>query len=219
MTHTFFFPILGMAAAYVLGSIPSSVWVGRRFFGIDVRQHGSGNAGATNTFRVLGKKAGTVVLIMDIAKGWLAAQLPFWLVHAGSIEQEAVLLWQMVYGFIAVLGHVYSVFLQFKGGKGVATSLGVILALHTWASLLALLVFLVVLLLSHYVSLGSMIAAFIFSLSVSMEIFREESFYFKLFVWLMFALVIYTHRSNIRRLQAGKENKVYLFGIGKPSSD
>lgn len=195
--------------AYLLGSVPSSVWIGKRFFGVDVREHGSGNAGATNTFRVLGKKAGSIVLALDILKGWVAAQLPVWL-YSGA-DMDRLFLWQMAFGLCAILGHVYSVFLRFKGGKGVATSLGMAISLHWGASLIAVAVFLLVLLVSHFVSLGSMLATLAFALVVSFDILGPTSLYFKYFAWLMVLLVVYTHRSNIGRLLRGNENKVYLF--------
>jgi glycerol-3-phosphate acyltransferase PlsY len=201
---------LFLPIAYLLGSVPSSVWIGKRFFGVDVREHGSGNAGATNTFRVLGKQAGSIVLALDILKGWIATQLPVWL--GQSTDIDSLFLWQMAFGLCAIMGHIYSVFLNFKGGKGVAASLGMAISLHWAASLIAVVVFLLVLLVSHFVSLGSMLATLAFALVVNFELLGATSLYFKYFSWFMVALVIYTHRSNIKRLLGGNENKVYLFG-------
>lgn len=201
---------LFLPIAYLLGSVPSSVWIGKRFFGVDVREHGSGNAGATNTFRVLGKQAGSIVLALDILKGWIATQLPVWLGQSTNID--SLFLWQMAFGLCAIMGHIYSVFLNFKGGKGVAASLGMAISLHWAASLIAVVVFLLVLLVSHFVSLGSMLATLAFALVVNFELLGATSVYFKYFSWFMVALVIYTHRSNIKRLLGGNENKVYLFG-------
>ncbi|NIK74686.1 glycerol-3-phosphate acyltransferase PlsY [Thermonema lapsum] len=201
---------LFLPIAYLLGSVPSSVWIGKRFFGVDVREHGSGNAGATNTFRVLGKQAGSIVLALDILKGWIATQLPVWLGQSTNID--SLFLWQMAFGLCAIMGHIYSVFLNFKGGKGVAASLGMAISLHWAASLIAVVVFLLVLLVSHFVSLGSMLATLAFALVVNFELLGATSLYFKYFSWFMVALVIYTHRSNIKRLLGGNENKVYLFG-------
>eukprot|EP01034_Spumella_vulgaris_P011448 gene11448-14567_t len=128
--------VLFLLLGYLLGSIPSAVWIGKIFFKKDVRQFGSGNAGATNTFRVLGKTAGTVVLAMDILKGFFAVQLPHWAgvgFHTpGGMDDFA-----MLCGIAAVLGHLYPVFAGFKGGKGVATALGIVLAASPWASLSA----------------------------------------------------------------------------------
>ncbi|WP_038031258.1 glycerol-3-phosphate 1-O-acyltransferase PlsY [Thermonema rossianum] len=215
--NSIFSVALFLPVAYLLGSIPSSVWIGKRFFGVDVRKHGSGNAGATNTFRVLGKKAGSIVLSLDILKGWVATQLPVWL-HT-EVDIDRLFLWQMAFGLCAILGHVYSVFLNFKGGKGVATSLGMAISLHWGASVIAVVVFLVVLLLSHFVSLGSMLATLTFALVVSFDLLGSTSLYFKYFAWLMVALVTYTHRSNIRRLLQGNENKVYLFKSKKSARE
>ncbi|MCD4769721.1 MAG: glycerol-3-phosphate 1-O-acyltransferase PlsY [Bacteroidales bacterium] len=138
-------------AAYALGSIATAVWAGKIFHGIDVRERGSGNAGATNTIRVLGWATGLPVLIIDMAKGWLAASLPLLmgLAPEGSTELINV---QILTGSIAIIGHVFPVFAGFKGGKGVATTFGVLLALHPMVTLSCLSVFLVIILISGYVS-------------------------------------------------------------------
>ncbi|MCU0341127.1 MAG: glycerol-3-phosphate 1-O-acyltransferase PlsY, partial [Spirosomaceae bacterium] len=153
--HLFF----AFVTAYLLGSIPSAVWYGEAYFGIDVRKHGSGNAGATNTFRVLGKKAGTMVLLMDIFKGWTATMLAVILYHLSVIEDTQILTFKLLLGAMSVLGHLFSVFVKFKGGKGVATSLGMVLAMNPQVALMCIAIFLVVLIVSHYVSLSSIIAA------------------------------------------------------------
>ena len=115
--------------AYLLGSIPTAVWVGRAKYGIDVREHGSKNAGATNTFRVLGKKAGITVLSIDVLKGFTASFLPY-LFNVGEWQSERLITVQILASILAVVGHVFPVFVGFRGGKGVATSLGVIIGLH-----------------------------------------------------------------------------------------
>ncbi len=124
--------ILGFAiiAAYLLGAIPSAVWIGIRFYGVDVRQKGSGNSGATNTFRVLGKRAGIIVMLLDIFKGLLATSLAPLLVKLGIITPDDLILYKLVCGGTAVLGHIFSIFIGFKGGKGVATLLGLMLSVH-----------------------------------------------------------------------------------------
>jgi glycerol-3-phosphate acyltransferase PlsY len=135
--------------SYVIGSIPSAVWIGKTFHGIDVREHGSGNAGATNTFRVLGKKAGTIVLCIDIVKGFLAVLPAHLIVEDISIN---FINYQLLLGTAAVLGHVFPLFAKFKGGKGVATLLGLMFGIHPLGSLLCLIIFLVILITSKYVS-------------------------------------------------------------------
>ena len=200
---------LCLVSGYVLGSVPSAVWIGKLFFKKDVRQFGSGNAGATNTFRVLGKTAGTVVLIMDIAKGFVAVQIPRWagvgLDVPGGMDDFALLC-----GLAAVVGHLYPVFARFKGGKGVATALGVVLAAAPLASLSAVGVFLVVWLVSGYVSLGSILSAVSFPVFLFL-FFYPEGIILKIAALLLPLLIIYTHRSNIGKLMKGTENKTTPF--------
>jgi len=201
------FNLIYVVLAYLLGSLPTAVWVGKRFYGLDVREHGSKNAGATNTFRVLGKKPGIFVLAIDVIKGFLAVSIMTWNTqHLGEDEQSY---FQIAAAIAAVVGHMFPVFAQFKGGKGVATSLGVILGLYPAAAGVCVVVFLVVFIASHYVSLGAIVAAFIFPLMVNFVF--ESSFWLKAFSWVLAALVIYKHKLNIRRLLAGNENKMNLF--------
>lgn len=203
-------PLAGfLLLGYLLGSIPSAVWVGKVFFKKDVRQFGSGNAGATNTFRVLGKTAGTIVLAMDIGKGFLAVQAPHWaevgFSSPGGMDDFAILC-----GIAAVLGHLYPVFAGFKGGKGVATALGIVLAASPWASFSAVGVFLLVWLVSGYVSLGSILSAVSFPLFLFL-LFYPEGTIIKIAAVLLPLLIIYTHRSNIGKLAKGTENKTTPF--------
>ncbi len=153
--------LLAFVLAYLAGSIPSAVWAGKLFHGIDVREHGSGNAGATNTVRVLGWKTGIPVLLFDLFKGWLAASLPMFL-DAAPDGSEQMMILQIVCGMAAILGHVFPLFAGFRGGKGVATTFGVLLALQPWLTLTCAGIFLVVLLISGYVSLGSIISVIMF---------------------------------------------------------
>lgn len=199
--------VVAATTGYVLGSIPFSVWTGLIFFGKDVRKYGSGNAGATNTFRVLGRKAGTFVLMMDTLKGSMAVVFPkVWYEPSdGPLIHNLML----AGGLAAVIGHVYSLFLRFRGGKGVATSLGVMLALAPWATLAAAGVFLAGWIFSSYISLGSLLAAATFPLFHYFW-YRDASLYQWLAIGLMSTLIIYTHRTNIQRLIAGKENKMPL---------
>lgn len=209
--------------AYLLGSIPTSVWYGLAYFGVDVRTQGSGNAGATNTFRVLGKKAGTVVIIIDILKGWTAANLVLIPVALKYVPIEQYVTFQLIYGFLAVLGHVFPVFEGFRGGKGVATLMGMVIALHVAASLLCLGVFLAILLTFKYVSLGSMLGALVFPVSILLGFFgkdqsplqQHEHLQLIIFGFCMFVLVIVSHRKNVVRLLKGQEGRMYLFGKPK----
>ncbi|MFN8241708.1 MAG: glycerol-3-phosphate 1-O-acyltransferase PlsY [Bacteroidales bacterium] len=197
--------VAAIIAGYLLGSIPTAVWTGRIFHGIDIREHGSGNAGATNVIRVLGWKTGIPVLIIDVAKGWLAAFLPvlFQLAPSGS---AALINIQIATGMAAIIGHVYPVFAGFRGGKGVGTTFGVLLALHLYLTLSCLGVFLSVLFISGYVSISSMSAGIVFPLLL-FTVFDTPSLVFKLFsIFIAIALVI-THRANIRRLIKGEESK------------
>lgn len=200
---------LFIAAGYLLGSIPSAVWIGTAFFGKDVRQFGSGNAGATNTFRVLGTKAGIVVLTADILKGYLAVMLPI-LTHRGFNYEGGVEDLGMVCGIAAVLGHLYPVFAKFKGGKGVATALGIMLAASPWASLSAVGVFLIIWLSFGYVSLASILAALSFPLFLFL-LFYPDGFILKVAACVLPILIIYTHRTNIGKLWKGTESKTTPF--------
>lgn len=191
--------------AYIAGSIPSAVWAGKLFHGIDVREHGSGNAGATNTVRVLGWKTGIPVLIFDLFKGWLAAMLPEFL-NAAPGGNEQMMALQIACGMAAILGHVFPLFAHFRGGKGVATTFGVLLALNPWLTLICAGIFLVVLLISGYVSLGSMTAAVMFPVLL-MTVFDTPSLLFKIFSVVVAVAIVVTHKKNIGRLIRGEENR------------
>ena len=203
---------LTLPLAYLLGSIPTALWVGRWFFDLpDIREHGSGNAGATNTFRVLGKKAGSFVMAIDVLKGFAAAMLPVWL-GADAIPAGQLLYWQLTCGALAVLGHIYPVFAQFRGGKGVATILGMMLGIAPAAVGVCILVFLAVLLAFRYVSLASMTAGLAFALLQLLPQFRPANSVLVGVGFVLAALLVYTHRANIGRLRAGTEGRVPLFG-------
>ena len=196
---------LALLLAYLMGSLSWAVWIGRCFYGMDVRQHGSGNAGATNTFRVLGKKAGIAVLLLDGAKGFVAVQLSYldpMLAH--DVDFRIIL------GLTAVLGHIFPVFTGFRGGKGIATLLGAVLAIHTSGALLAMAVFVAVLMLTRYVSLSSMLAAWSFPVWLMIH-FEEMSNTLIIFSLAIAALVMVTHQKNIQRLLEKKESRVILW--------
>jgi glycerol-3-phosphate acyltransferase PlsY len=197
--------LLAIVLAYLAGSIPSAVWAGKVFHGIDVREHGSGNAGATNTVRVLGWKTGIPVLLFDLFKGWLAASLPLFLDAAPHGSEQMTVL-QIVCGMAAILGHVFPLFAGFRGGKGVATTFGVLLALQPWLTLTCAGIFLVMLLISGYVSLGSMISVIMFPVLL-MTVFHTPSVMFKIFAVVVAVAVVLTHSKNISRLLKGEEKK------------
>jgi len=192
-------------AAYLLGSVPSAVWVGKMLYGVDVRQHGSGNAGATNVIRVLGYKAGIPVLLFDVFKGWMAVRIGMLFSVAGiSASVQPYLL--IALGMAAVMGHVFPVFAGFRGGKGVGTLAGVGLALYPWALLMVLGVFIAVLAVTRYVSLSSIFAALVFPLAVwFLTGVRHPGLVGLSLVVAVFIPV--THRRNIRRLLRGEERK------------
>jgi glycerol-3-phosphate acyltransferase PlsY len=206
------YSISALIVAYLLGSIPSAVWFGQAFYGVDVREYGSGNAGATNTFRVLGKKAGIVVMFLDIFKGYTATKLAFFigLSVTGPQNSTQFVNYELALGVIAVMGHLFPVFAGFRGGKGVATLFGMILAVNPTAAGLCVLVFVVVLISTKYVSLSSICAGFTFPIAtvfVLQTSIKSEVLY-GICVCL---LILVTHQKNIERLLKGKESKVYLF--------
>lgn len=184
--------------AYVLGATPTSYWVGRAVFGIDLREHGSGNLGATNTFRMLGSKAAVPVVLVDVVKGWL----PVWLFP--QIDGRAAMGWAMAFGVAAIVGHMFSFWVGFRGGKGVATSGGVFLALAPWAVLLAFVGWIVPVWATRIVSLGSICAAVVLPIGVWLLPNRGGSGLLPFAVALA-AFVIWAHRSNIGRLIRGEE--------------
>ena len=201
-TETFLFILL----AYLTGAFPSAVWVGKTFYKIDVREFGSGNAGATNTFRVLGKNAGIPVLVMDIFKGWLCVNYISFLTNIPE-SAEAIFEIQLAFGIAAVIGHLFPIYTGFRGGKGIATLLGLLIGLHTVAALYSILVFVIVLTTSKYVSLGSIIASIAFPLLVIL-ILGSTNVSLNLFAFFVPILSLITHQKNIERLLRGEETKV-----------
>ncbi|MFM2386062.1 MAG: glycerol-3-phosphate 1-O-acyltransferase PlsY [Bacteroidota bacterium] len=205
------FEVILVVLAYLLGSISTAIVVGKAFFNIDVREHGSGNAGATNTFRTLGKKAGVVVLLGDVFKGVLATKLI--LFHSGyNLETTplAYVNFQVVLGMAAVLGHVFPIWANFKGGKGIATLFGMIAAVQPIAALCLASVFLLVFLTTKYVSLSSILAAVTFPL-ILFFVFHEQALIYRGFAIAAACAVLVTHYKNIQRLLAGSESKMSLF--------
>ena len=206
------YSVSALLLAYLFGSIPTAVWIGQAFYGIDVREYGSGNAGATNTFRVLGKKAGIAVMLLDIFKGYTATNLAYLIGLSVTGPQNSVQFvnYQLALGITAVMGHLFPVFAGFRGGKGIATLFGMILAVQSQAAMLCVLTFVVVLLISKYVSLSSILAGFSFPLSV-IFIFQSPIRSVVLYGMSICVLILVTHQKNIERLLKGKESKVNLF--------
>ncbi len=206
------YSVSALLLAYLFGSIPTAVWIGQAFYGIDVREYGSGNAGATNTFRVLGKKAGLAVMILDILKGYTATNLAYLIGLSVTGPQNSVQFvnYQLALGISAVMGHLFPVFAGFRGGKGIATLFGMILAVQSQAAMLCVLTFIIVLMLTKYVSLSSIAAGFSFPLSI-IFIFQSPIRSVVLYGMCICVLILVTHQKNIERLLKGKESKVNLF--------
>ena len=197
------------AIGYILGSIPTGVWLGKMIKGIDLRDHGSKSMGATNVFRVLGWKLAVIALIVDVGKGYAAASLGY-RINLGDIALTPIQL-SLIAGLAAIAGHLFPVFAKFKGGKGIATGAGLLLFLAPLELGFAVVVFILVVLITRYVSLGSLSAATFFATVIILE--RHYLGYphgeeMELLSVLIFILVLYTHRSNIKRLISGRENKI-----------
>lgn len=198
--------ILSVVAAYVIGAIPFGYLIAKMVRGIDIRTEGSGNVGATNVFRVVGKRWGVLALILDVLKGVLAVQVVPSLIPAGTLNPDVLAL---ILGIVAVCGHNWTIFLGFKGGKGVATTCGVMLALFPKAILVCVAVFVVIVALTRYVSLGSIIGACCFPVLLWVFYSGRDSFAASLVFGLVLAyFIIIRHKANIKRLLKGQENKI-----------
>lgn len=192
--------------AYLIGAIPTSVWIGRIFYKVDVRTQGSGNAGATNTIRVLGYKAGIPVLVFDIFKGWLAVFIAnLFFIDSGKFPDATD--FKIMLAIAAVIGHVFPAYVGFKGGKGIATLLGVGIALFPIAALCAVIIFALTLILSRYVSLSSMVAAITFPIIEILILGHKDHLSLMCLAIAVAVFVPITHRKNIRRLMKGEETK------------
>jgi len=196
--------------AYLLGSIPAAVWIGRWIHKIDVREHGSGNAGTSNVIRVLGWKTGIPVMLIDLAKGLLATMIPV-LLNAAYHGSAMITNLQIVSGMIAIVGHIFPIFAGFRGGKGVATMFGVLLALQPVLTICCIGVFLVILLITGIVSVSSMTAGIAFPVFLFL-FFETPSLVFKIFSIAVAIALLITHRKNIGRLLKGEEKKLNIFG-------
>ena len=195
--------------AYLIGSIPTAVWVGRAFYNIDIREHGSGNAGATNTFRVLGKKAGIPVLLFDVFKGWLAVQIALLTVDWLLLSNNHYVNFQLSLGIAALFGHIFPIYVGFKGGKGVATLLGLIIAIAPIAALYAIIIFVITLLVTRYVSLSSMIGGFSFPVLI-IVVLHTTTISLVIFSMVIAILLLFTHQKNIERLLSREESKANI---------
>jgi glycerol-3-phosphate acyltransferase PlsY len=205
--------VSALILAYLFGSIPTAVWIGKVFYGIDVREYGSGNAGATNTFRVLGKKAGIPVMLIDIAKGFTATHfLPKIIGVSITGGHHALLInYELALGIAAVMGHLFPVFAGFRGGKGIATLFGMVLAVNLPAGLLCVIMFIIVLLITRYVSLSSITGGFTYLVGVAFFYNNDTNNLVVIFGMCICLLILVTHQKNIERLLKGTESKVNLF--------
>jgi acyl phosphate:glycerol-3-phosphate acyltransferase len=198
--------VLFILFAYLIGSIPTAVWISRYFFGVDIRDYGSGNAGATNTFRVLGSKWGCIVMSVDVLKGFIATSLyivlPFYMHNEWDRTNLMVGL-----GLAAVVGHIFPLWADFRGGKGVATLFGMILAIQPIVALYCVGVFLLCLYLTRFVSLSSILASIAFAVLI-LFVFNEQEPLYRAFAIAVALLVILTHQKNISRLLRGSESKI-----------
>lgn len=208
-----------MIAAYLLGSIPSAVWIGKKYYGIDIREHGSKNAGTTNMLRVLGKRAAIPVFIIDYFKGFVAVILTSVMRYDDAINDAWLINLRIIATVFVVLGHIYPIFAGFKGGKGVATLLGAGTGIYAPILLLCFGVWCFVFAIWHYVSLASMVAGccypcfvMIFSTMTYNPAAPFESVPFIVFSWVVAILLVWTHRKNISRLRGGTESQIFLWG-------
>ncbi|WP_061593179.1 glycerol-3-phosphate 1-O-acyltransferase PlsY [Streptococcus gordonii] len=197
--------ILGLILAYLLGSIPTGLWIGQIFFKKNLREYGSGNTGTTNTFRILGKTAGTVTFAIDFLKGTLATLLPLFL-HINGISP-------MIFGLIAVLGHTFPIFAEFKGGKAVATSAGVVLGFSPLFFSYLIIIFIVTLYLGSMISLASIVVAGFAIISVLIFpllgiILPSYDLLFTLIIILLASIILIRHRDNIERIKNKSENLI-----------
>lgn len=197
--------IAAVLIAYLIGSFPTAFLVGKARHGVDLREEGSKNLGATNTFRVLGWQSGILVLLVDVLKGWGLVQASF---SMEILSAEGYLM-HLSIGLAAVLGHIFPIYMGFKGGKGVATVLGVVIAVHPLAALSCIGIFLLLFLLTRYVSLGSILAACTFPVLV-IFVFNSEDPFLIHFSWVLALLILFTHHKNIDRLLKKKENKLHF---------
>ncbi|WP_288845253.1 glycerol-3-phosphate 1-O-acyltransferase PlsY [uncultured Alistipes sp.] len=197
--------------AYLLGSIPSAVWIGKKYYGIDIREHGSKNAGTTNMLRVLGRRAAAPVFALDFLKGFVAVTVIELMQYDDLIGHNDIINLKIGAVVAAVLGHIFPIFAGFRGGKGVATLVGAVTGIYPPAALLCFGVWIVVLMISHYVSLSSMIAGCCFPVFTLISPKVNGSKAFVVFSFIIAILLLVTHRKNIKRLREGTESKIHVW--------
>ena len=200
--------LLLICLSYCIGSIPTAVWISRAVHGIDIRDYGSGNAGATNTFRVLGPRLGTVVMLVDVLKGFIATSL-YILLPIYLVDELQRTNFMIALGLAAVIGHIFPIWAGFRGGKGVATLLGMAIAIQPLVAACCLGVFLLVLFLTRFVSLSSILAGICFMVCI-LFIFNEKEPLYRIFAVMVALMVVVTHQKNIGRLIRGTESKIAL---------
>ena len=198
--------LLLIVLAFLIGSIPTSVWISRWFFDIDIREYGSGNPGATNTYRILGPTWGTLVMVFDMLKGVAAVKLALLLPHYIPDETDFINL-QIGLGLAAVVGHIFPIWAEFRGGKGVATVFGMVLGIQPLVAICCVGVFLLVLYLTRFVSLSSILASIAFPVFI-LVIFNEPEHLYRIFAIAVALMVLLTHQKNLGRLFKGSESKV-----------
>ena len=215
MILTYYCIITMIIIAYLLGSIPSAVWIGKKYYGIDIREHGSKNAGTTNMLRVLGKRAALPVFGLDVLKGFVAVTIIDLMKYDSVFADGANETWFYILRFIAVfaavLGHIFPIFAGFRGGKGVATLVGAITGIYPPVVLLCFAVWVVILMMTHYVSLASIVAGCCFPIFTIVSPKVNQSVPFIVFSFVTAVLLLYTHRKNIVRLKNGTESKIYIW--------
>lgn len=217
MILTYYCIVTMILIAYLLGSIPSAVWIGKKYYGIDIREHGSKNAGTTNMLRVLGRRAALPVFVLDFLKGFVAVTLVELLKYDDNVSDMWLINLKIIAVFAAVLGHIFPIFAGFRGGKGVATLVGAITGIYPPVVLLCLGVWLVVLIMTHYVSLSSIVAGCCFPAFTLASPKVNGSIPFVVFSFVTALLLLYTHRKNIVRLKNGTESKIYIWKPRKES--
>ena len=219
MILTYYCAITMIIIAYLLGSIPSAVWIGKKYYGIDIREHGSKNAGTTNMLRVLGKRAALPVFALDFLKGFLAVTIFEMLKYDVHVGDNDLINLKIAAVIAAVLGHIFPIFAGFRGGKGVATLVGAITGICPPLALLCFVLWLVVLMISHYVCLSSMVAGCCFPVFTLISPKVNDSVPFVVFSFVIAVLLLVTHRKNIERLLHGTESKIYIWKPRPPHED
>lgn len=205
--------------AYLLGSIPSAVWIGKKYYGIDIREHGSKNAGTTNMLRVLGRRAAAPVFALDFLKGFVAVTVIELMQYDDLIGHNDIINLKIGAVVAAVLGHIFPIFAGFRGGRGVATLVGAVTGIYPPAALLCFGVWIVVLMISHYVSLSSMIAGCCFPVFTLISPKVNGSKAFVVFSFIIAILLLVTHRKNIKRLREGTESKIHIWKTRRTRTD